>query len=192
MPNLAPGDKAVIKPNISRDPQWLAKWVDFPVEIISFHPRHGTFGEDQYYLNPLTPRPDLKNSRDEYYRFYWDASDIVSVEDPSSHAVDFRGNRIKVGDTIVYPGRSGSSMWMQEAKVTEIVMVTERRAVWDKKPDGSNDWSTRRVEDVDVPALRVEHPTQKWVYDPLTEKGEYVTSTWRGMVKNLNRVTVVN
>lgn len=33
---------------------------------------------------------------------------------------DWRGNEIKIGSTIVYPGRSGSSMWMTEAKVIDI------------------------------------------------------------------------
>lgn len=37
-----------------------------------------------------------------------------------SDAKDFRGTSINVGDRIVYPGRSGSSLWMNEAIVTEI------------------------------------------------------------------------
>lgn len=30
---------------------------------------------------------------------------------------DFRGETINIGDTIVYPGRSGSSLWMNEGVV---------------------------------------------------------------------------
>lgn len=33
---------------------------------------------------------------------------------------DFRGNEIKVGDTVIYPGRSGSTCWMNQAVVLEI------------------------------------------------------------------------
>jgi hypothetical protein len=31
--------------------------------------------------------------------------------------IDFLGREIKVGDTIVYPGRRGSSMWLNRAVV---------------------------------------------------------------------------
>lgn len=37
-----------------------------------------------------------------------------------SEARDWRGNAIRVGDRIVYPGRSGSSLWMTEAIVDAI------------------------------------------------------------------------
>jgi len=33
---------------------------------------------------------------------------------------DFLGQVIRVGDTIVYPGRQGSSMWLNKAEVLEI------------------------------------------------------------------------
>ena len=32
---------------------------------------------------------------------------------------DFRGTEINIGDTIVYPGRSGSSLWMNEGVVID-------------------------------------------------------------------------
>lgn len=33
---------------------------------------------------------------------------------------DFLGKTIDVGDTIVYPGRQSSSLWMNKAEVTEV------------------------------------------------------------------------
>lgn len=33
---------------------------------------------------------------------------------------DIVGNELKVGDTIAYPGRSGSALWLTTAKITEI------------------------------------------------------------------------
>ena len=41
---------------------------------------------------------------------------------------DFLNNDINVGDTIVYPGRQGSSLWMNKAKVIGIEM--EHRPSW--------------------------------------------------------------
>jgi len=35
--------------------------------------------------------------------------------------LDFMGREIKVGDTVIYPVRRGSRMWMQKIKVTQIV-----------------------------------------------------------------------
>jgi len=40
---------------------------------------------------------------------------------------DFLGKEIKPGDTIVYPGRHGSSLWMKQAIVEEIIMVPDWR-----------------------------------------------------------------
>jgi hypothetical protein len=34
---------------------------------------------------------------------------------------DWRGVEIHVGDLVVYPGRQGSSMWMVEAEVVELI-----------------------------------------------------------------------
>jgi len=34
---------------------------------------------------------------------------------------DFLGNEIEVGDTIVYPGRASSSLWMNKATVLEVI-----------------------------------------------------------------------
>ena len=36
---------------------------------------------------------------------------------------DFLGQEITVGDTIVYPNRGRSKMWMNRAKVTEVGMT---------------------------------------------------------------------
>jgi hypothetical protein len=38
---------------------------------------------------------------------------------------DCIGNDVKVGDVITYPGRSGSSLWMNFGKVTKITKVKE-------------------------------------------------------------------
>jgi len=35
-------------------------------------------------------------------------------------ANDYFGNQIEVGDTIVYPGRQGSSLWMNHMVVTKV------------------------------------------------------------------------
>lgn len=35
--------------------------------------------------------------------------------------VDIVGKEVKIGDTIAYPRRSGSSLWMETAKVVEIL-----------------------------------------------------------------------
>lgn len=34
--------------------------------------------------------------------------------------LDFRGKEISVGSTVVYPGRRGSSMWLNQGRVTAI------------------------------------------------------------------------
>lgn len=38
---------------------------------------------------------------------------------------DFRGVEIQTGAVIAYPGRQGSSMWMNEGTVEEIKTVTD-------------------------------------------------------------------
>jgi len=38
---------------------------------------------------------------------------------------DCCGNDVKVGDVITYPGRTGSSLWMNFGKVTKITQKTE-------------------------------------------------------------------
>ncbi len=40
---------------------------------------------------------------------------------------DIRGIEIEVGDTVAYPGRAGSSMWMNVGRVLEIVNRTRYR-----------------------------------------------------------------
>lgn len=35
-------------------------------------------------------------------------------------ANDFRGKALNVGDTIAYPGRSGSNLWMNEGEIIAI------------------------------------------------------------------------
>jgi hypothetical protein len=43
-----------------------------------------------------------------------------------NEALDFLGRPIKVGDTIVYPVRAGSSMWLQKMKVSQVVATAEK------------------------------------------------------------------
>ena len=38
----------------------------------------------------------------------------------SKPCLDFLGHEIKAGDTIVYPGRRGSRMWMVKSRVTMV------------------------------------------------------------------------
>jgi len=49
---------------------------------------------------------------------------------------DFRGVEIQVGDTVVYPGRQGSSMWMSQALVKEVKENTLIVEVEQRKWDG--------------------------------------------------------
>jgi len=82
---------------------------------------------------------------------------------------DFRGTLIEVGDTIVYPGRGGSSLYMVEGKVVDIVET--KQAYW-------------REDDRFVTKLKVQG----------TGGG---SSKWRGHEKLVtinvtNRVVVVN
>ena len=35
-------------------------------------------------------------------------------------AVDFMGRSVKAGDTVVYPVRRGSSMWLNKLRVTQV------------------------------------------------------------------------
>lgn len=44
---------------------------------------------------------------------------------------DFLGQEIKAGDTIVYPGRQGSKLWMNRAKVLTV------------DPQGLDDWRVK-------------------------------------------------
>jgi hypothetical protein len=68
------------------------------------------------YLSPLSPRPD----RHGFNSFYWPRDQIVLVS--SEGPRDFLGRVIKVGDSIVYPGRSGSALWMNAATVEEVLV----------------------------------------------------------------------
>ena len=55
---------------------------------------------------------------------------------------DWRGNEIKVGSVVVYPSRSGSSLWMNEGIVVSV-----------EEDVPENSWSSRRVNKVGVKGL---------------------------------------
>jgi expansin (peptidoglycan-binding protein) len=38
--------------------------------------------------------------------------------------LDFLGREIKIGDTIAYPVRRGSSMWLNKLRVTQVLPVS--------------------------------------------------------------------
>lgn len=59
---------------------------------------------------------------------------------------DFRGREIKVGDTIVYPGRQSSSLWMTEGEVTGV------KSVW--YPGDREETFTLRVRVVKSPFVK--------------------------------------
>jgi hypothetical protein len=42
-------------------------------------------------------------------------------------AIDFLGNEIKPGETIVYPGRVGSSLWMNKGVVVDVTLAIDYR-----------------------------------------------------------------
>lgn len=44
----------------------------------------------------------------------------------SDPLVDFRGTAIRPGDTIVYPGRRGSALWLSEGVVLEPAIPGQR------------------------------------------------------------------
>lgn len=56
---------------------------------------------------------------------------------------DMMGNELKVGDTIAYPGRSGSSLWMT---TSVIIAIDEYEDYWTKRK---------------MPLLRVVKPSGK-------------------------------
>lgn len=47
---------------------------------------------------------------------------------------DCIGNDVKVGDVITYPGRSGSSLWMNFGKVTKITKIFDRHSYYGYGP----------------------------------------------------------
>lgn len=48
---------------------------------------------------------------------------------------DIRGIEIEVGDIIVYPGRGGSSLWMNKGVVTDIeIKMVPQYNYWGKPP----------------------------------------------------------
>lgn len=53
----------------------------------------------------------------EDFNYLWNANELEFVRRP---AHDCRGVEINPGDDIVYPGRHGSSLWMNVARVKEI------------------------------------------------------------------------
>lgn len=58
-------------------------------------------------------------------------------------AVDFRGNEIRVGDTVLYPRMSGRSVEMTEARVERIIEVEGGRRVQNPAHD---EWIARRKQ----------------------------------------------
>lgn len=73
--------------------------------------------------------------------------------------VDFLGREIHVGDTIVYPGRRGSSLWMNKAIVKDLYPAHQVTAgEWDEplivahRPDNPRDVEIRNTHRVVVVA----------------------------------------
>lgn len=82
---------------------------------------------------------------------------------------DWRGNEIKVGSRIVYPGRQSSSMWVVEAVVREIT-----------------EYPHPYREGVKVNGLRVTHVRNS--LDPESRRGP--SRTW-AQLSRVDHVTVV-
>ena len=81
-------------------------------------------------------------------------------------AKDFLGRKISIGDWIVYPGRQGSSLWMNLAEVTDITTYHDR-------------WRNERL-----PCLKVLVRKTNW-------EGE--TVGWRNStVHAIDRVTIID
>ncbi len=66
---------------------------------------------------------------------------------------DCRGIRIRVGDTIVYPGRRGGSMWLT-AGVVQPPSHNTQRSLWIKRCDTGRDVEILNTQRVAVVAHR--------------------------------------
>ncbi len=49
------------------------------------------------------------------------AKETTTHDNAAEPLRDWRGQVLGVGDTVVYPGRRGSSIWINEGTVTEII-----------------------------------------------------------------------
>lgn len=92
-------------------------------------------------------------------------------------AVDFRGNEIRVGDTVLYPRMSGRSVEMTEARVERIDVNPKGRRIqnpaheewlqaWrDATPEGIRHWDTPRP--AGEPEMMISIPAWKFSLLPL-------------------------
>lgn len=81
---------------------------------------------------------------------------------------DWRGNEIKIGSKIVWPGRSGSSMWMTEGEVVDIKIKKE---------------TNYQLQEIDVPTLYVKSSKATGFY--------YTQPKKLSVIKVIDRVTVI-
>ena len=88
-------------------------------------------------------------------------------------AKDQFGNEIKAGDIITYPGRQGSSLWMNVARVKE---VTKAERYW------SNDLH---------PCLKIERVGTRWNWDK-TIGQRYMYYPHNTSLTVLKNVTVIS
>lgn len=89
-------------------------------------------------------------------------------------AVDFRGNEIRVGDTVLYPRMSGRSCEMTEAEVVDIIAHEKGRRVenpaWEEwrerrkaaTPDGERWYNQPDPEDDPRPEAYIAVPAWKF------------------------------
>lgn len=79
---------------------------------------------------------------------------------------DWRGNEIKVGSKIIWPGRSGSSMWMTEGEVVDIEIKKDSR------------WNGTQIEEFEVPVLKV--------------KSLGTTNFWKNQTDKISTIHVIS
>lgn len=61
---------------------------------------------------------------------------MTSMTSNPKTCLDFLGQEIKPGDTVVYPGRQGSRMWMNQAQVLSVDQTDRGWGVKVQRTDG--------------------------------------------------------
>lgn len=90
-------------------------------------------------------------------------------------AVDFRGNEIRVGDTVLYPRMSGRSCEMTEAQVVDIIINEDGRRVDNPEHD---EWVQRRKEQAKQAGQRYWFEVEAPASDPRPE-GMITVPAWK-------------
>lgn len=99
--------------------------------------------------------------------------------------LDWRGKEIKVGSTVVYPTRMGSSMSVHEGKVLEII-DTEPKPNFNRE---TNEWGESTRWSFKLVLETIEH---HWNWNRETKTGVFEDRLRRTHGVDVHRVTVVD